>query len=224
MDRIRTLLVDDHAPFRAGLRTLLATADDIEVCGEAATGEEAVAAVVALHPDVVMLDLTMPGAGGIEATKQIVAASPHARVLVLSMSGDDHSVLAALRAGARGYLLKGAARAEILRAIRTVASGEAIFGAPVASRLPALLAPTEPTPPPFPQLSARERDILSGLAAGLTNARIAARLGLSEKTVRNQVSVVLAKLGVADRTEAADRARAAGMGPHAFPTSSAAPS
>lgn len=102
MDRIRTLIVDDHAPFRAGLRTLLATAADVEVCGEAATGEEAVAAVVAHHPDVVVLDLTMPGAGGIEATRQIVAASPHARVLVLSMSGDDHSVLAALRAGARG--------------------------------------------------------------------------------------------------------------------------
>lgn len=218
MDRIRTLIVDDHAPFRAGLRTLLATAADVEVCGEAATGEEAVAAVVAHHPDVVVLDLTMPGAGGIEATRQIVAASPHARVLVLSMSGDDHSVLAALRAGARGYLLKGAARAEILRAVRTVAGGEAILGPSVANRLPALLAPAEPAPPPpFPELSARERDVLAGLATGLTNPRIAARLGLSEKTVRNQVSAVLAKLGVADRAAAADRARAAGLGPLAFP-------
>ncbi|WP_308819109.1 response regulator transcription factor [Pseudonocardia alni] len=214
MDRIRTLLVDDHAPFRAGLRTLLATAPDVDVCGEAATGEEAVESVVALHPDVVLLDLTMPGAGGVAATERIVAASPHARVLVLSMSGDDDSVLAALRAGARGYLLKGAARAEILHAVRTVAGGEAILGPSVASRLPALLAPVPPAPPPpFPELSAREREVLAGLAAGLTNPRIAARLGLSEKTVRNHVSAVLAKLGVAHRADAADRARAAGLGP-----------
>ncbi|BBG02123.1 MULTISPECIES: response regulator transcription factor [Pseudonocardia] len=213
MDRIRTLIVDDHAPFRAGLRTLLGTADDVEVCGEAATGEEALAAVVAHHPDVVLLDLTMPGMGGITATERIVTASPHARVLVLSMSGDDDSVLAALRAGARGYLLKGAARAEILRAVRTVAGGEAILGPSVAGRLPALLAPAAAAPPPFPQLSAREREVLAGLAAGLTNPRIASRLGLSEKTVRNLVSAVLAKLGVADRAEAADRARAAGLGP-----------
>lgn len=129
------------------------------------------------------------------------------------MSGDDDSVLAALRAGARGYLLKGAARSEILRAVRTVAGGEAILGPSVAGRLPALLAPVGAAPAPFPQPSARERGVLAGLAAGLTNPRIASRLGLSEKTVRNLVSAVLAKLGVADRADAADRARAAGLGP-----------
>jgi DNA-binding NarL/FixJ family response regulator len=214
VEPIRILLVDDHAHFRAGLRALLATAGDLEICGEAGTGEEAIAVLAARQPDVVLLDLTMPGMGGVAATRRIVAASPHARVLVLSMSDDDDSVFAALRAGARGYLLKGAGRAEILRSVRAVAGGEAIFGPTVAARLSTFLAagPERPTEPPFPGLTAREREVLDLLARHLGTPQIAARLGLGEKTVRNHVSNLLAKLQVTDRASAAALARRAGLG------------
>ncbi len=214
MEPIRILLVDDHALFRSGLRALLATAPDLEICGEAASGEEAIAVVAARQPDVVLLDLTMPGMGGVAATRRIVAASPHARVLVLSMADDDDSVFAALRAGARGYLLKGAGRAEILRSVRAVAGGEAIFGPTVAARLTTFLAagPGQPVEPPFPELTAREREVLDLLARRLTTPQIAARLGLSAKTVRNHVSHLLAKLQVTDRATAATLARRAGLG------------
>ncbi|WP_308258132.1 response regulator transcription factor [Pseudonocardia lacus] len=214
MEPIRVLLVDDHAHFRSGLRALLATAPDLEICGEAATGEEAIAVVAVRQPDVVLLDITMPGMGGVAATRRIVAASPHARVLVLSMSDDDDSVFAALRAGARGYLLKGAGRAEILRSVRAVAGGEAIFGPTVAARLTTFLAaaPDRPAEPPFPGLTGREREVLDLLAAHLGTAQIAARLGLSDKTVRNHVSNLLAKLQVTDRAAAAAVARRAGLG------------
>ncbi len=214
MEPVRVLLVDDHPQFRSGLRALLATAPDVEVCGEAASGEEAIAVVAARPPDVVLLDLTMPGMGGVAATERIVAASPHARVLVLSMSDDDDSVFAALRAGARGYLVKGAGRAEILRSVRSVALGEAVLGPTVAARLASFLAagPGRPDDPPFPELTAREREVLGLVARGLTNPQIAAELGIGGKTVRNHVSNLLAKLQVADRTAAAALARRSGLG------------
>ena len=212
MEPIRILLVDDHAHFRAGLRSLLSTASDVLVCGEAASGEEAVVVVASTHPDVVLLDLTMPGMGGVAATERLVAASPHARVLVLSMSDDDDSVFAALRAGARGYLLKGAGRAEILRAVRAVAEGEAIFGPSVAARLAAFLAAPPGKAAPFPELTAREREVLDLVARHLPNPQIAARLGVSAKTVRNHVSNIFAKLQVADRAAAADLAQRSGLG------------
>jgi DNA-binding NarL/FixJ family response regulator len=215
VEPIRVLLVDDHAHFRAGLRALLATTTEVEVCGEAASGEEAVVAVGTQHPDVVLLDLTMPGIGGIAATERIVQASPHARVLVLSMADDDESVFAALRAGARGYVLKGARRAEIIRAIRVVADGEAIFGPTVAARLMGFFAGLDRTAgaaPAFPELTDREREILGLISQHLTNPQIAERLGLSQKTVRNHVSSIFTKLQVADRAQAIVLARESGMG------------
>lgn len=216
MERIRILLVDDHAHFRAGLRALLATAPELEVCGEAGSGEEAIAVVAARQPDVVLLDLAMPGMGGVAATERIVAASPHVRVLVLSMADDDDSVFAALRAGARGYLLKGAGRAEILRSVRAVADGEAIFGPTVATRLTAFFAGARgaatATAPPFPELTAREREVLDLIARDRTNPQIAAELGVSGKTVRNHVSNIFAKLQVADRAQAGALARRSGLG------------
>ncbi|RIV41179.1 response regulator [Micromonospora radicis] len=211
MEQIRVLLVDDHAPFRAGLRALLATSTDIEVCGEAASGEEALAVSGRLQPDVVLLDLTMPGMGGIAATERLVRMSPHVRVLVLSMADDDDSVFAALRAGARGYVLKGARRAEIIRSVRVVADGEAIFGPAIATRLMGYFAGLARTEPAFPELTAREREILTLIAQHLTNPQIAARLGLSTKTVRNHVSNIFAKLQVADRAQAISVAREQGL-------------
>ncbi|NUR90977.1 MAG: response regulator transcription factor [Nonomuraea sp.] len=209
---MRLLIVDDHRGFRSGLRALLASAPGIEVLDEAGSGEQALALLPGVQPDVVLMDLTMPGMGGIEATRRITAASPHVRVLVLSMSEDDDSVLAALRAGARGYVLKGARRGEILRSVRAVAEGEAIFGAAIANRLAGLVAAGQtPAGPAFPELTEREREILALVARHLTNPEIATRLSLSEKTVRNNVSVILTKLGVADRAQAIMRARAAGL-------------
>ncbi|TCB98463.1 response regulator transcription factor [Micromonospora zingiberis] len=211
MDQIRVLLVDDHAPFRAGLRALLATSADIEVCGEAASGEEALAVLGRLQPDVVLLDLTMPGMGGIAATERLVRMSPHVRVLILSMADDDDSVFAALRAGARGYVLKGARRLEIIRSVRVVADGEAIFGPAIATRLMGYFAGLAHNEPAFPDLTAREREILTLIAQHLTNPQIAARLGLSTKTVRNHVSNIFAKLQVADRAQAISMAREQGL-------------
>jgi DNA-binding NarL/FixJ family response regulator len=212
MEPVRVLIVDDHAHFRAGLRALLATApSEVEVCGEAASGEEALVAIEARQPDVVLLDLTMPGMGGIAATERIARAHPHVRVLVLSMADDDESVLAALRAGARGYVLKGARRAEIIRSVRVVADGEAIFGPAIATRLTGYFtAPAAPAAPPG--LTDREREILGLIARHLTNPQIAERLGLSQKTVRNHVSSIFTKLRVADRAQAILLARDAGMG------------
>ncbi|MDG6105201.1 response regulator transcription factor [Dactylosporangium aurantiacum] len=211
---VRVLIVDDHAHFRAGLRALLATADGIEVCGEAASGEEALTALARHQPDVVLLDLAMPGMGGIAATRRILEASPHVRVLVLSMADDDDSVFAALRAGARGYVLKGARRVEIIRAVRVVADGEAIFGPAIATRLMGYFAAVdrEPPAPTIPGLTQREHEILGFVAQHLTNPQIAQRLGLSQKTVRNHVSNIFAKLQVADRAHAIDVAREAGLG------------
>ncbi len=210
MERIRILIADDHRHFRDGLRALLLSAQDVEVMGEAATGDETVSLAARLQPDVILMDLHMPGLNGIEATRRIVYTSPHVAVLVISMFEDDDSVFAALQAGARGYLLKGALKAEILRAIRAVASGEAIFGPAIARRLMSYFA--APKPNAFPELTEREREILTLIAQHRTNPEIAARLGLSPKTIRNHVSNIFDKLQVADRAEAIVRAREAGMG------------
>lgn len=213
MDSIRVLIADDHVLFRDGLRALLRAAPETELVGEATTGDEAIALAATLQPDVILMDLQMPGIGGIEATRQIVQASPHIAVLIVTMFGDDPSVFAAMRAGARGYLLKGATHAELLRAITVVSSGEAIFSADIARRLMEYFAAMHQAPPAplFPELSDREREILTLIAQGATNAEIAAQLVLSPKTVRNHVSNILSKLQVADRAEAILRARDAGL-------------
>jgi len=210
---IRLLIVDDHASFRSGLRSLLGTAGDLEVVGEAATGTDAVASAARLQPDVILMDVTMPGGDGIEATRRIVEVSPHVAIVILTMDGGDEPVVRALRAGARGYVLKGAQRAELLRAIRAAAAGEAIFGQGVARRLATYLAQPGPIPArPFPELTDREREVLELVAGGRSNTEITDLLGLSPKTVRNHVSNIFAKLGVRDRAEAIVRAREAGMG------------
>lgn len=214
IDKIRIVIADDHPRFREGMRLLLRREADLEVTGEASTGQAAVERALALQPDVVLMDLHMPGLNGVDATRRIVEASPHVRVLVISMFEDDDTVFAALRAGARGYLLKGADKAEVLRAIRAVASGEAIFGPAIAHRLMHFFAAERPVAAAvaFPELTDREREILALIAQGWSNAQIAAHLVVSLKTVRNHASNIFSKLEVADRTEAILRARKAGLG------------
>jgi DNA-binding NarL/FixJ family response regulator len=210
---IRILIADDHAGFRSGLAALLGTQPGLALVGEAATGDEAVATALRLQPDVVLMDLNMPGLDGIAATRRIVDTSPHIAVLVLTMADNDAAVFDALRAGARGYLLKGADRAELSRAIRAVASGEAIFGPDVARRLMAFFAsPTTQRAAAFPELTEREREILELIARGMSNQEIVNRLVVSPKTVRNHVSNIFSKLQVRDRAEAIVRAREAGLG------------
>jgi DNA-binding NarL/FixJ family response regulator len=212
VDRVQVLIADDHTLFRDGLKALLASVPDIDVVGEAATGDDAVARAADLQPDVVLMDLQMPGLNGIEATRQVATVSPHVGIIVLTMFEDDDSVFAAMRAGARGYVLKGADQAELLRAIRAVASGEALFGPSVARRLSAFFAaPRHGSAIPLPELTDREREILGLIAAGRTNTEIAGRLILSPKTVRNHISSIFSKLQVADRTQAIIRAREAGL-------------
>ena len=211
---IRVLIADDHPVFLDGLRALLSTADDIEIIGEVATGTRVVEACAELQPDVVIMDLQMPELNGIDATRRIAAATPGVGVLVLTMFEDDESVFAAMRAGARGYLLKGARQAEIVRAVHAVAGGESIFGPSVAQRIIAFFTTARPAgvPGAFPELTERERAVLELLAQGETNQMIAQRLFLSPKTVRNYVSNVFGKLQVADRAQAVVRARRAGFG------------
>jgi DNA-binding NarL/FixJ family response regulator len=210
---IRVLVADDHPIFRDGLAVLLGSVDGIEVVGTAATGLEAVESAVRHRPDVVVMDVQMPELNGIEATRRLAAEAPETGVVVLTMSEDDGTVFAAVRAGARGYLVKGAEQEEIVRAITMVASGGAVFGATLARRIAEFFAAGPPSAgAAFPQLSAREREILELLAAGRSNAQIAQTLFLSQKTVRNNVSNVFAKLQVADRAEAIVRAREAGLG------------
>jgi len=207
---LRVLVADDHPLFRQGLRGALEPVPGIELVGEAATGADAVRAAAELRPDVVLMDLRMPDGGGIEATRRIRDASPGTRVLVLTMHEDDDSVFAALRAGARGYLLKGTDEEDLLRAIRSVAAGEAIFGPAIAARLVSYFGAERPAP--FPGLTPRERTILALIAEGRSNQSIAGELTLSLKTVRNHVSSVFTKLQVADRAEAIVKARGAGLG------------
>ena len=209
---IRVLIADDHPLFRDGLTALLTDAPDTELTGAATSGTEAVELAMQTQPDVVVMDLHMPGLNGIEATRRIVADSPHIAVVVLTMFDDDDSIFSALRAGARGYLLKGADQEQIRNAIRAAAGGEIIFGTHLAARMLAYF--TAPAAPPqvFPQLTDREREVLDLVAQGRANAAIAARLSLSEKTVRNHVSNILTKLQVADRAQAIVQARDAGLG------------
>jgi DNA-binding NarL/FixJ family response regulator len=209
---ITVLVADDHPAFVAGLRHLLATFDGVDVVATAHDGNQAVVEAVRHRPDVAIMDLQMPQLSGIEATRLLRTRAPDTAVLVLTMLEDADSVFAAMRAGARGYLLKGAGLQEISAAVTAVARGEAIFGAAVAGRvLDFFSAPSRPVEP-FPDLTAREREILEQLADGDDNAAIARRLSLTTKTVRNHVSNIFAKLQVADRTQAALRAREAGLG------------
>lgn len=211
---IRVLLADDHPVFRHGLRALLGALPDVEVVADSADGVEAVRLAMAERPDVVVMDLQMPNLDGISATRRIVESAPEVGVLVLTMFEDDESVFAAMRAGARGYLVKGADSPEVQRAIAAVSAGEAIFGPGVAERVLGYL--TRPLSARddvvFPQLTDREREVLELIAAGHQNAAIASRLSLSPKTVRNNVSSIFTKLQVADRSEAIVRARRAGLG------------
>ena len=211
--QVEVLVVDDHPVVRTGLRTLL-TAEGMTVVGEASSGEEAVALVAAEPPDVVVMDLAMGGMSGIEATRRIVETSPRVAVLVVSMSGDEETVFAALRAGARGYLLKGSDPAGLVRAVLSVAAGEAVVGAGVADRMLGFFSTAQATPAPelFPHLTDREREVLGLLAKGLSNPEIGRALDVRPKTVRNHVSNVLAKLAAADRTQAVLMARDAGLG------------
>ncbi len=210
--RITVLIGDDHPAFRQGLAAMLGSAFDVELVGEAADGTEVVMLALELQPDVILMDLRMPERNGIDATREIVQTSPHIAVLVLTMFEDDDSVFAAMRAGARGYLLKDSREDDILRAIRVVASGEAIFGAPMAARLIDYFASASQESAAFPDLTAREREVLERIAQGQNNAVIAADLVLSLKTVRNHVSNIFTKLRVTDRAAAIIKAREAGLG------------
>ena len=211
---LRVLVADDHPFFRDGLRSLLTSSPDTELVGEASSGEEAISLATELQPDVVLMDIQMPGISGIEATRKIVQECPRVRILVVTMFEDDGTVFRAMRAGARGYLLKGANYAEMLRAIKAVGNGEAIFSPGIAIRLTNFFADIRPASSPqvFPELSDREREVLDLIAQGHKNSEIAKRLYLSPKTVRNHVSNILSKLQVADRTQAIIRAREAGLG------------
>ena len=211
--KVRVLIADDHALFRYGVRAMLLSEDGFEVAGEAATGEEAVDLVAEVSPDVVLMDIQMPGINGIEATRRIVDKDPKVGVVVVTMFEENDSVFAAMRAGARGYVLKGADADEVIRVVRAVAEGEAHFGPDIARRLMGFFsAPRPDKHEAFPELTDREREVLDLVARGLGNGEIARRLYLSEKTIRNHVSHVFLKLQVADRPQAIVRAREAGLG------------
>jgi DNA-binding NarL/FixJ family response regulator len=221
-ERITILVADDHTLFRDGLKALFNSMGDTQVVGEASTGWQAVQKAEDLQPDIVLMDIQMTGSrevreaqeaheiNGIEATRRIVATSPHIGVVIVTMFEDDDSVFAAMRAGARGYVLKGADQEEMLRVIRAVAQGEALFGAPIAARLVRFFSSPQP-PELFPDLTGREREILALIARGYNNAEIASHLVISNKTVRNHVSNIFNKLQVVDRAQAIIRARDAGL-------------
>jgi DNA-binding NarL/FixJ family response regulator len=212
-DTVRVLIADDHPLFREGMRGRLDRLADIAVVGETASGDEAVELARKLEPDVVLMDIKMPGLNGIEATREILRASPQIGVLVLTMFEDDDSVFAAMRAGAKGYLLKDSGGEGVVHAIRAVASGEAVFGPGVAERIMGFFsAPRSAPQRAFPELTEREEEVLSLVAQGKSNQEIARQLFVSLKTVRNHVSNILLKLQVADRAQAVIRARDAGMG------------
>jgi DNA-binding NarL/FixJ family response regulator len=214
METLRILIAEDHPLFRKGMVTLLTSVPDFEVVGEAASGEEAVARAAQLQPEVVLMDLQMPNVNGIEATRRIMQESPSIRVLVVTLFEDEDSVFMALRAGARGYVLKDAEEEEMEHAIRAVGKGEAIFSPAIAERVLAYFTGPKPFAPPqaFPRLTDREREILKLIAQGHPNPSIASQLHLSTKTVGNYVSNIFTKLQVADRAQAIIRAREAGLG------------
>jgi DNA-binding NarL/FixJ family response regulator len=211
---VSVLVVDDHPVFREGFAALLANIEEVRVVGTAASGVEALASVTELRPEVVVMDVQMPGMDGIEATRRLAVDHPDVGVVVLTMSEEDSTIFDAVRAGARGYLLKGAEPAEVVRAITTVAGGGVVFGAVLAGRIADFFsAGAQPQhTAPFPSLTAREHEVLDLVSAGLSNGQIAARLYLSQKTVRNHVHAVLTKLQAADRAEAIVRGRDAGLG------------
>jgi len=219
--RLRVLVVDDHPIFRDGLVLTLMSSSDFVLAGEAGDAETAISMLESAAPELVLMDLRLPGMDGVEATRRIRELAPSVRVVVVSMVEDDDAIFAAIRAGARGYLLKGADRDEILSALRAVALGDVIFGSSIARRVMAFFAgrPDATTAAAFPDLTDRECDILDRLANGEANQEIARHLGLREKTVRNHVSTILNKLQVADRGAAIARARDAGLGPHDGSTS-----
>ena len=213
-ESIQIIVADDHTLFRDGLIALLNSVPDLQVIGQSATGRDAVRQADELQPDVVLMDIQMPGINGIDATRRIVNTSPHIGVIVVTMFEDNDSVFAAMRAGARGYVLKGADQDEMLRTIRAVARGEALFGPAIAARLVEFFASTKPglSPDVFPELTDRERQVLDLVAQGKNNNTIAGELYISLKTVRNHVSNIFSKLQVADRAGAIIKARDAGMG------------
>jgi DNA-binding NarL/FixJ family response regulator len=213
---ISLLVVDDHPLVREGVASLMARIEDIDIVGDASTGEEALTLVDNLQPDVILMDLHMPGMGGIEAIRTISRRHPEIGIIVLTMLDDDDSVFAAVKAGARGYILKDAERGSLLRAIRSVAHGEALLGGVIAARVLAHLStpPSAPTPEPDPdiqQLTPRELEILTFIARGCRNAELAERLFISERTVGNHISNIFRKLQINDRSQAIIRARDAGL-------------
>ena len=216
VEALRVIVADDHPVYREGLSMVLNSMPGVTVVGEAADGTEAVRLAEELMPDVVLMDLSMPGLGGIEATREVIARCPGTQVLVLSMHEGADSVLAALRAGARGYLVKGATKQEVARAIHDVAAGGAVFGGNVAEQVLARVRESHRTSrrgsEAFPRLSDRELEVLDLVAGGLSNAAIASRLYLSDKTVRNVVSTIFSKVGARDRAEVIVLARQAGLG------------
>jgi DNA-binding NarL/FixJ family response regulator len=214
MSFLNILIVDDHPMFRKGMRALLESMEGVQVVGEAQNGEQAVELALELKPDVVLMDLQMPKGNGLSATRELVRLVPDARILVVTLFEDDDSIFAALRAGARGYILKDADEGEMMRAIRSVGEGEAIFSPAIAARLMDYFAEARAQVPKnvFPELTEREREVLGMIARGDSNTAIAEKLTLSLKTVRNHVSNIYSKLQVADRAQAVIRARDAGLG------------
>lgn len=215
MTHIRLMIADDHKLFREGIKALLAITDDIEIVGEAEDGESALKKCQELEPDVILMDINMPGLNGIQVTGQILEKQPQTRIIMLTMLEDDASIFHAMRAGARGYLLKGADPTEVLSVIRAAAEGQALFGPAIATRLmnyfKELSAKPPVSAPPFPELTERELEILRLIAQGLNNQELAQKLVLSPKTVRNHITSIFSKLQVADRAQAIVRAREAGL-------------
>jgi len=211
---IHLFIADDHALFREGIRALISATADIACVGEAATGEEALVQIEAIQPDVILMDINMPGINGIEATRRILRTHPAAGVIMVTMLEDDASLFAAMRAGARGYVLKGANHQELLQATRAVAQGQVLFGPAIATRISHFFAKAQPAraEQPLPELSEREREILAMIARHYTNPEIAQQLGIGDKTIRNHVSNIFNKLQVATRAQAIDKAREAGLG------------
>jgi DNA-binding NarL/FixJ family response regulator len=214
MEKLQVLIVDDHPLFRKGMRALLESMEDMQVAGEAQTGEEAMEYAVQLQPDIILMDLQLPGGSGLDATREIVRVSPHIQILVVTLFEDDDSIFAALRAGARGYILKDTDEDEMIRAIRAVGHGEAIFSPTIANQLMEYFSSSRSKIPEevFPELTNREREILELIAVGESNLDIADQLSISLKTVRNHVSNIYSKLMVADRAQAVIKAREGGLG------------